>query len=559
MKQIILIVLSFCFLNVYSQFDPYENKEIEYSFNDGLELFSNKSGVIFSAEYDSCIKFPGESYIVFEEIDNPKELKFQYQYAINSGQIIFTISIKKPGTESFSDLKRIVFDKNPVNTTNMFDQIVPVPFSEQVDIKFSISYPDNSVGQFFLDNVKIVLYSSNEVAEQKRMERYLIETKKLASSQVADVKVKDYNDKLMLIRSEYVANVNQLRTLAYRSNTLASLSKLIVFVNKRNQISNPNNYSVFRDKIEIIKQNCDPIQVNYVDHLVEEIEPKEFTEPMVDGGKKSGFSRVVQVLGDVGNILTGGAFKGLANSLQGIVSSVFSPNSIRSRVPELLTSISVKGKPIIQLNPEYSSENISNLTQQGLNIQKVFFDFFDILNKDRDDFTQLVSEFQYYSQNIDRLISTIDKTRLEFFQLVDYEMQEDYYLETFLDVDEKKVNELSEYVNQYFVSLQINDSTATKTIPTVFLRKIEQADQINKEIITILDEYKNHAADLRVLFGKVEQDLEKENPFGIWQEGQLISSQEDIFGDAFQSFNNLREEAKNDFTNLYTNLDKILR
>jgi hypothetical protein len=562
MKTLIFILLIGFSLDGFCQINPNNNTEIIYDFNTGINTELTQINVLPSSEYNNSIKFPGESSLTFSNIKNAKELRFQYQYGINAGTIDFKVQMKKSSETQYTDLRNISFSQNPVNNSTLYDLIINIPVNNEIDIRVATNYPDGSVGQFFIDNMKFIFYSSNELEDQKRKEEYLRESAKLASAQLTQVKVDDYNEKLELIKKEYTSNVDQLRTLSYRANTLASLSKLVVFVNKRNQLSNPSNYSIFNDKINFVKKNCDSIQINFINKLTEDIKPKEFKEPNIQNSleQKSGFFKVVQVLGDVGNILTGGQFKSVVNSIQGVVSTIFDLSIIKNKIPELITTLSSNGKPIIKTNPNYSQAKVSTLIKEGIKVQKFFFDFFDILNKDREDFNQIVTEFEYYSRNTDILISSIDQTRNEFFKLVNSPMTDEYYLNTFLDVDNKKIADLELKVDNYFDGLIVAKTKKTnENIPSEHLRILEQADDMNKKIISVINDYKNHAADLRTLFSNVEQDLNKQNPFGKYSNGILVDERTDLFGDSFEAYDKLNTDAKINFGNLQTNLDKILR
>jgi len=562
MRNVLLLFIAWtlCSQVCLAQDDPNKNNTITFNFDDGIESIPDRKGVTATPTYSNSLKFAGDSFVSFNKVLNPKELKFQYQYSVNTGSIILVVSTKRPTSNDYTELQRYTLDKNPVSSVSLYDKIVSVQLSGDVDFRFSIIYPAGSLGEFYLSEVTFIQFSTNELAKQKSNLDYLRQTADIASKQVANIKAVDFNEKLKVVQKEYVANVGQLRTLSYRANTLAALSKLVVFVNKRNKLSDPNNYSVFTNKITFVKDNCDDIYKNYLDRLLEDTKPKQFKEPVAESNKKSGLLKVVQILGDVGNILTGGQFKSVVNSVQSVVSTIFDPQNIKARIPEVITYIGNNGKPANMVNPKYDKTKIESLIQEGIKTQKFFYDFFDILNKDREDFSQLVLDFQYYSEQTDALIIDIDLLRKDFFQLTNYQMTDAYYLETFLAVEDRKIDDLENLVNEYFNKLAVTvDQNKPAPVPESNIRKMEEADQINKKIISMLNNYKSQAADLRTLFTNVERDLGKQNPFGKYQNGTLQSKQDEYFVGAFDKYDGLRDEAREYFSGLKENLNKVLR
>lgn len=560
-KVLFIIVIGLLSVNALSQF---KNKVTLYDFNNGIDKDIEQGNVLPSDEYNKSVKFPGESFLTFKRMKNVKELHFQYQFSINTGTLEFRVLIRKSSEKQFTNLKEFSFNNNPVNPQNLYDAIINIPKSDEIDIKIATKYPDGSLGQFYIDNVKFIQSSPEELAFEKRKEEYLKESAKLDSAQSIKVKIDSYNKKLELVKNEYKFNVGQLKTLSYRANVLATLSKLVVFINKRNQVCNPTSYSIFNKKIDIIKENCDSIQINLINKLTEDIKPKEFSEPNIQlpTKQKSGFFKVVQVLGNVGNIITGGQFKSVVNSIQGIVSTVYDPAKIKSKIPEVITKYTKKDTPYFIKNPKYSLEKVDKLIKDGIKVQKFLFDFFEIIEKDREDFNQIVTEFEYHSRNTDLLIASIDQTRVEFFDLINSPMSDEYYLNTFLNVKNENLldleNKVEIYFNKLILVLPKNNTDNTTSITTKNVSDLEKADVLNKKIITLLRDYKNHSADLRTLFSSVELDLNKPNPFGKYDDDKVISEQKELFGDAYSSYEKLRVDAKTSFTSLKTNLDKVL-
>lgn len=542
------------------QDDPNKNDIAVFNFDNGLESVPDRKGVTATPTYSNSLKFAGDSFVSFNKILNPKELRFQYQYSVNTGSIVLVVSTKRSNSADYTELQRYTLDKNPVSSSSVYDKIVSVQLSGEIDIRFSVVYPTGSLGEFYLSEVAFIQFSSNELAKQKSDLDYLRKTSDIASKQVANIKATDFNEKLNVVQKEYVANVGQLRTLSHRANTLATLSKLVVFVNKRNKLADPNSYTIFTNKISFVKDNCDEIYKNYLDRLLVDTKPKQIKEPVSESNKKTGLLKVVQVLGDVGNILTGGQFKSVVNSVQSVVTTIFDPKNIKSRIPEVVTYIGDNNKPANKVNPEYSKAKIEQLIQDGIKTQKFFYDFFDILNKDREDFSQLVLDFQYYSEQTDALILDVDLLRKDFFELTNYQMTDSYFLETFLAVEDKKINDLENLVDDYFNKLAVTvDPNKPVPVPESNIRKMEEADQINKKIIAMLNNYKVQAADLRSLFTNVERDLGKPNPFGKYQNGTLLNKQTEYFMDAFDKYDSLREEATEYFSGLKQNLNRVLR
>ena len=545
----------------------------KFTFDDLTEggLPADKQNVKLSTDFGNlnntkqALKFTEQgSYVIFPGVVNPKEIRFDFlTNFVTEGPMNFVVSYRKPGSAEFTEFTtkgKISLNKGP--STQIFTEyFIPALKEGSYDIKLALE--TSPIASFYLDNLQFVPFDQKELDEAEKNRKFFSDATNITTKVITNNQVADYNNKVEIVKTGYVENIDQLRELSYRANVLASLSKLVVFVNQRTKMGDPSNYQIFNEKIDFVKLSCNAIQSNFLTRLLGDSKPKEYQVPD-QANKRTGIMKFIQVAGEVGNIITGGKLKSIVNSIQGLVSSQFDPTYLRNKIPEVLTYM--EGSKIKQkLNPDYDTSKISKLINDGLSLQSFFYSFFDKLEADSKEFSDLVAEFKYYSEKTDALLEEIELLRKDYFQKVKYNMSDDFYNKTFLAYKDaataSQIAGIKAQAASYFDNLKIpinSKGEVTGGEKEVRLADLDETINLNKRIIDLGKQYKLYASELKNLFSKVDFDLKKNNPFSKYDLATKSWIKDDAFKNSFDDYEKLKNNAEATFTSLKGNLEVVL-
>lgn len=565
--KVMKFYLIICFaLNVTFSFGQ------KYDFDSATDatLPSNREKVILSRDFGTInnsqqsLKFPSNgSEIIFTDIKNPKEISFEYlPDFIQTGQLEFTILYRKSGSQDFAEFasnSKIVLNKNP--DSRVFSQFyISSVLEGTFDIK--LLFTTKTLAALYLDKLEFISYEQKEIDALNQERQYTSDFANRSLKLTTKNQIADYNSKVEIVKGTFVGYIDQLRDLSYRSNVLASLSKLVVFVNLRTQMINPGSYNIFNDKIDTIQSYCSPIQKIFLDRIIKDAKPKEFQVPD-STNKRTGIMKIIQVAGEVGNILTGGKLKSVLNSVQGMVTNLFDPEYLKAKMPEVINYVSnnrVKSKP----NPDFAK--INEMVEQGINLQNFFYNFFDRLEADSKEFNDLVAEFKNYSEKVNELLLEIDLLRKDYFLNGKYEMTDEFYNKSFLAYGSDSTNTrpliiVKNSVSKYFDNLIIpldNKGVPIGADRQVNFNALDEANILIKRIKDLGNLYNTYSYELRILFTKVQDDLQKNNPFSIYDGVTKTFIKDHSYKNSFEEYEQLKNQAKGSFSSLKENLHIVL-
>lgn len=530
---------------------------------DHLDNFS-KRNTINTERFDKSIQLFDGAEVIISNIDFIKTILTTYQYTINSGSIKFKIESKTPDKEEYNLISESIFSESPNNPNDLYTLYTRIKedlgFGQNYQTRISVDI--DGAAEFFINQIQLIPYTKEEqtkISENKKNEETIIIT---AGNQVTKVRVAEYNDRVALLRKKYITDINDLSKLSYRGNVVAGLSKLVVFVNERNKLSDPTNYSLFNSKIEYVRNNADSIQKKFLNKLTKDFEkttPSSKDNKFASNNPK--LFKTAGIFADVANLLTGGQFNSVVNSIQGLVTTIFSSENIKSRIPEIVTEIKRGDRIISKVNPNYSKTKVAKLIEGGIAAQKFFFDFFDIIDNDRKEFSQLVSKFGYYSESADELNNKVKLLRDDFFASILLEVSDEYYNTEFTKIDNKtSINSLSTRANVYFDNIMIKGiQEGEKPVSTNKLSNLDRINRLSNEVDDLMLSYSTQATDLLSLFDEIENDLDKPNPFGKYNSGKFVSKNEDVFGNSYDTYEVTRNAAKKTFKEAMNNLKVVLQ
>ncbi|MFZ1808555.1 MAG: hypothetical protein WAU36_15085 [Cyclobacteriaceae bacterium] len=550
MKKKILFIIAIQFNYLFAISETIDTLILN-SFNEKdkislSESFGGKEGV------RSISFLSSGSFVTYGKISNVKTLNFEY-YGIVTDDFNLIFSIKEKGTNDFQVLQNE--SKRKIIPNTIMPLTISISKFGEYDIKIEVVYSNQGSGVFGIANLNLDKYSTQEIKDfndrVRRDKEYELKLNVIYDQKTAD----NYNLRVDNIKLQYQNQITRIRDIQIKANTMSALASTVQLVNKRTLMSDPSQYAIFSQKIDFVRSIADSTQSIYLDNIVESFRSKEINLP-INPTKKEGFRKFSMIAGDVVNLVTAGQFKGIVNSLQGLIGTLFSKGNLESKLPVLKYEFNNDQKVTRTTLNRVNRDSIRVLVAKGLELQKFFTVFFTKLDSNRNNFKEIVQDFQYFSNEADPFVNLVDEIHNNFYQLPGVSIDEKIY---YSNPDDAYYSKIKSQADKYFDGLKIKDKVKRTNEVSSHENELIQINKVLQEIDVLDEESIRLSSNLSNLFAIVEEDLKRPNPFGIPDSrapGRVIANP--LFGNSFDEYNTLNNEALAVVANIREKLSYIL-
>jgi hypothetical protein len=355
-------------------------------------------------------------------------------------------------------------------------------------------------GFFHLDDIQLLPYSAQDVTS-KTKEAAAADLNKAIEDQVDAINKKNQkNDATKLVADlskTYVRNLFILQHIYDKASGIQITEKTGNLILERSKMANPSEYNEFDSWISSIDAATKGDTI--IKERIADIK-SQLQKPAIAKAQN-----VIKFIGNVGNIISGGRLSGVVNSFKDIFSNAFSKSSLSANFPSL--------KVLNNGKVESYTENIEAARQQivtGLNEYKRMKSFFESIEGENETLVELARRWTEESGATGLLIEDVKKQIVNYIKLTIPTFDEKKSLQNVLTLNTIELNALELQVKAHF------DSYIDKSFSGFTEAQKDQIKDITNHIVDVdqrADQYYETAQSFLNLFGDMEIDLKRSNPF----------------------------------------------
>ena len=503
-----------------------------------------QSGTILT--FDDDTKYKLENGASISSLSENKVLKLNavsQQLRIpavsNLSQINFDISSVKDGNAS---LKFYYVSHNKLNlieTKSLSFYNTPKNDNLKHDIlgtyDLIIQYEKSDAGEIYLDNFVYYSMSSDRVS--------LLTTTEILEQVLTAKKQEGYEAELKESKTISKENFKELHVLYNKYNALDNITKTALFIDSRSAMINPINYASFKKTLDTLKNSCDTNSKL----LIENIEKKLENYKAKAANSTSVVGKLFTVGSNILNLVSGGQFNSLFNSLNTITATVFNRDVLESRNIDISNMVTYKdnnpAKKVIGIAKQkvYNAPELKKATEQGIRLQSFFTTFLDEIENQQSEYLDLMENFKLLSGSIeirsDSILGII-KSQYKFFD-VSFNYDTIIKVSQATNIDKQhSIIKANEKISKFF-----NDRKSLGK--GEHLNTLRALQTMNILINQNRDRYIQNSSKLYESFLLFAIDFDKKNPY-------------EPTSKMFTEFDSLKRASMKNYIDLIDSLDKTL-
>ncbi len=321
-------------------FSPKLTAQSVYDFEDGFRRNMKQTYCkIAEVEGNNLARLFQDGSSIEFEFENVSEISFRYSAKKVGDNYSLILETRIDNGKSWERLSSIIA-KDEDSRIDVLLLPKTHAVSENLGKRFfrlRLVYPESGGnGEAYIDDIASKEISGarmREMQERMRTENVIDEVQKTLLSEEKN-KCEDIAGQYSRIQKSYLSNFEKLVKLNYRSNVVVLVGKLTEYSNSRSQMGNPVVYSEFTETIANIKAEGDALTDTIVGGFVSQLANNIATRTSISSsGKQSGFGKVVNVLKEVGNLISIGRVDNVINSVKSIVGTLFNKQSLEAKYP----------------------------------------------------------------------------------------------------------------------------------------------------------------------------------------------------------------------------------
>jgi hypothetical protein len=428
---------------------------------------------------------------------NPKSISFSVSIYIEQGTTQFQaqLEVSRDGTNWIS-----LWVKSSTLNTDYTSENVTVTDLGIRYIRWRVDSFD-SPGAFYIDDIEIIAYSENDKASKnaqlsdeelsKTIEAKVGELtrnnqRREAETLIADLK-RTYKKHLFILRNVYNKTVG-----------IEITEKTGDLIFTRSKMANPTSYNEFDGWIEKIEEITPGNSVLHqrVNDIKEQMKEK----------LKSKAGGVLNFIGQVGNIVTGGRLNGLIGSFKNIFSMAFGKNNLENNYPSLTRQSNGKMQ-----ESSNNIEKVQTTIAEGLDEYKRLTSFFNVISKENEILVKQAALWNSESHELASFRKNINEFTRKYILLTSSTTPDKSVMANFFKGDEQTMNNLEADIDLYF-----NGFIGNRRFTGFSSEQKNNIRKINNDIDDIddiVDKYYSYARSFLRLYGDMEIDLKRPNPF----------------------------------------------
>lgn len=355
----------------------------------------------------------------------------------------------------------------------------------------------------FIDDIEIIPYSSDDLNEIQSgisqseliitIEEKVDELNRNNQKAEAKILIED-------LKRAYRKNLYVLQKVYDKTRGIEITEKTGNLIYARSKMASPTEYTEFNGWVKTIQRVSGQDEV--IGERLKDIE-LQINKPL--NSKKKG---MLNFLGKVGNIVTGGKLGGLISSFKNIFSSVFRKSSLESTYPPFNVRAKNKVDPVLE-----NVTKVADLVKEGKKQYIQLTKFFDVIEHEHESMVNQAIRWNNESVGISEFKGEIKEFTLAYLRLTDKDegFNEDLVLK-FFNSEPNAIDKIEANNDRYFSSFfkETGRFNGFASLQKADIKKLnKQIDAVDN----IVEEYYDHAGRFLNLYGDMEIELRRPNPF----------------------------------------------